>query len=345
MAHIIMIDDSVPFVPATLQQRPLGGAETAFIRLAEALAKQGHQVTACHQGGEKNILNGVSWQAVPKKPLATKPDLYIANRQPRLLSCVPGASKSLLWLHNPAQYLRKWRHTKYLLRHLPHMVFTGPHHLNTLPWWLPRSRTSIVPLGIDPDILAVPTSNEVPPPRAIFTSNPLRSLEWLLEIWQKKIHPNVPEAELWLFCGAEVYSGIPEKHRLGMQRVLELARASEPYGVKLKRPVARAELAQQLIESRVMLYRGDPGETFCLSLAEAQACGLPAVVQPIGCVAERIKDGKTGNVVRDDEAFAAAAVRLLRNDTVWLEMHESCLKLQRDLTWDKVATQFVNLMN
>ena len=31
-----------------------------------------------------------------------------------------------------------------------------------------------------------------------------------------------------------------------------------------------------------MLYKGDPGETFCLSIAEAQALGIPCVVQPIG---------------------------------------------------------------
>ena len=55
-----------------------------------------------------------------------------------------------------------------------------------------------------------------------------------------------------------------------------------------------------------MLYRGDEGETFCLAVAEAQALGVPAVVQPLGAVAERVIDGVTGTVARDDEALRRA---------------------------------------
>ena len=66
-----------------------------------------------------------------------------------------------------------------------------------------------------------------------------------------------------------------------------------------------------------MLYRGDPGETFCLALAEAQAMGLPAVVKPLGSTPERVIDGVTGRVAEDDDGFAAAAVALLRDDNLW----------------------------
>ncbi len=58
-------------------------------------------------------------------------------------------------------------------------------------------------------------------------------------------------------------------------------------------------------EARVMLYRGDPGETFCLALAEAQAMGVPAVVTPLGSVGERVVDGVSGRVATSDDDFAA----------------------------------------
>ena len=60
--------------------------------------------------------------------------------------------------------------------------------------------------------------------------------------------------------------------------------------IKLFDPIPKNELFKKLRESRVMLYQGDPGETFCLSIAEAQALGVPCVIKPIGCLGERVID-------------------------------------------------------
>jgi glycosyltransferase involved in cell wall biosynthesis len=89
-----------------------------------------------------------------------------------------------------------------------------------------------------------------------------------------------------------------------------------------------------------MLYRGDPGETFCLALAEAQAIGLPAVVTPLGAVAERVADGVTGVVARTDAAAAAAAVRLLSDAAAWDAMHRAALARGPGPSWDEVAARF-----
>ncbi len=93
-----------------------------------------------------------------------------------------------------------------------------------------------------------------------------------------------------------------------------------------------------------MLYRGDPGETFCLALAEAQAMGVPAVVTPLGAVAERVADGLSGRVAPDDEAFVAASIALLRDDRLWRRWHLAALEHQRGLSWDAVAAQFEALI-
>src|SRR2546430_11157534 len=94
-------------------------------------------------------------------------------------------------------------------------------------------------------------------------------------------------------------------------------------GVRRHAPVGRATLVELLAGARVMLYRGDPGETFCLALAEAQAMGVPAVVQPLGSVAERVVDGATGRVTPNDDEFAEAAVALLRDDELWQRYHRN----------------------
>jgi glycosyltransferase involved in cell wall biosynthesis len=68
--------------------------------------------------------------------------------------------------------------------------------------------------------------------------------------------------------------------------------------------------------------------------------GVPAVVQPIGCVAERVVDGVTGTVVAEESEFGRAAVALLREDDLWSRFHIEALARQRGLGWHEVAARF-----
>jgi glycosyltransferase involved in cell wall biosynthesis len=129
-----------------------------------------------------------------------------------------------------------------------------------------------------------------------------------------------------------------------MEAVLARVEALYDSGVRRHEPVRHEELAAVLAQSRVMLYRGDPGEAFCTALAEAQSIGLPVVVQPVGMVAERVIDGMTGAVAADDGAFAAAAIRLLRDDATWRCFHKEALTRQRGLSWDEVAARYEALI-
>ena len=94
-----------------------------------------------------------------------------------------------------------------------------------------------------------------------------------------------------------------------------------------------------------MLYKGDPGETFCLSVAEAQALGVPCVVQPIGSLGERVKDKITGIVASDDEEFTNGAISILKEDKVWMTYRDNSLKLQRNYKWENIANKYLDLMD
>jgi glycosyltransferase involved in cell wall biosynthesis len=98
-------------------------------------------------------------------------------------------------------------------------------------------------------------------------------------------------------------------------------------------------LREALLAARIMLYPGDPGETFCLALAEAQAIGLPCVVMDRGAVAERIQDGVTGVVARNEAEFIAAARRLLTDDAAWLAMHRAALARGPGPDWQDIAAR------
>jgi len=338
MAEIVMADDGIAFDGATAETGPLGGAETAFVALAEALAARGHRVRVRNRCRAPLMHKGVEWAPLSQGvPLAC--DLYIGNRAHRMIGAVPHAKRRLFWLHNPAHYLKKPRNVWRLAFYRPTLVVTGAYHARTVPAWLPRDGVEIIPYGVL-DRFRRTEPRDPPTPRAVFTSNPLRGLAWLLDLWSEQIAPAVPGAELHIYAGPAVYGSAADDKARHMEAVLARADALASQGVWRHPPVGREELADVLEGARIMLYRGDPGETFCLALAEAQAMGVPAVVMPLGSVGERVRDGVSGRVARSDGDFAEAAIAALRDDELWCRWHHGALTAARGLGWDEVAARF-----
>lgn len=339
MARIVMTDDGISFDGRTMDQRPLGGAETAFIEMANALAARGHEVQAFNKCEAPVTHAGVTWiplaQGVPQAA-----DLYIANRGDRLLRLCPHARRTIFWIHNPARYLMKWRYQWKLAWRRPVIVFSGASHAGTYPGYGFDGGREIVPFGVTELFRHGAVRTQAPPPKAVFTSNPLRSLDWLLDVWETRIRPALPTAELHVFAGMATYGAAGQAKAGRMGPVLERAAGLAHQGIILRGPLPKTRLVEELASARALLYRGDIGETFCFAAAEAQAMGLPAVVEDIACMRERVIDGTTGWVVRGPDAFAEKAIRLLGDDAEWLDMHRQCLARQRAWGWDQAAAEF-----
>ncbi len=348
MARIVLADDGIEFDGTSPEKRPLGGAESSVVALMEELAARGHEVHVRNKCRAALNHNGVSWQPIDDADwpdmLPGDVDLYIANRGDKLLDAMPRARRTVFWTHNPARYLLKWRYLTKLWRIKPAIVFIGDYHAATYPGWAPDGGRVVIPYGIPEAFCKAGALDEPPPPRAIFTSNPLRSLDWLLDLWAERIRPRVPGAELQVFAGAATYGHVGEDKALAMETVLSRARAMAADGVRLSDPVAKDRLIEELRASRVMLYRGDLNETFCLAVGEAQAMGVPAVVENLGSVNERVIDGETGFVASNDAVFAEHAVRLLGDDGLWQRQHRAALARQRNWRWQQAAAAFEELI-
>ena len=338
-----MTDDGITFDGASLERGPLGGAETAFISIAVALARRGHKVTVKNKCVVAMEKNGVLWSPL-EEGVAEKCNLYIANRSDKLLLSAREAEQAVFWIHNPAQYLLKFRYLWKLWRRRPLIIFSGNYHANSYPKWGPDGGRQIIPYGISEEFRSVSPQKNVPPPRAIFTSNPQRGLSWLLDVWLYRIHKKMPDAELHIYSGAATYGTHGAGRAAQMQPILDKATSLESCNIFLHDPVPKQELVKVLSRSRVLVYRGDPGETFCLAVGEAQAAGIPAVVKDIGCVAERIVHGRTGFVENSDADFARATLDLLEDDTLWQQQNAAALETQRQWSWDDAALSFERLM-
>ena len=343
MAVIVMTDDGLEFDGGTPERRPLGGAEAAFLSLAEALAGRGHTVRVSNNCAAPVTRNGVAWSPIANG-VPEGCDLYIGNRGHRLIGLSPRARRRVFWLHNPGGYLLKPRYLGPLLRYRPTLVTTGTYHASTVPRWVPAGGRAVIPYGLGPEYRATLPRTDAPPPVAIFTSNPLRGLGWLLDIWTRRIRPALPSAELHIYAGPQVYGAAGARKADEMRGLLDAADALDGQGVRRHAPVPKAELMGKLRAARVMLYRGDVNETFCLAVAEAQALGLPAVVTPLGSLPERVEDGLTGTIAEDDDAFVFAAVALLTDDALWLSRHRAAIARRKGISWDEVAARFEALM-
>jgi glycosyltransferase involved in cell wall biosynthesis len=347
-ASIVMADDGIVFDGKMKDEQPLGGAETAFAELAEAFAARGHRVEAFCRCQAPMVWKGVRWtplDASRSMGIPDSADLYIANRGYQLIGRCKNARRRVFWLHNPADYLLKLRYQWPLLRYRPTMVFSGASHLSTYRDWAAGGPRVIIPLGITPLFLGAAKRDVAPKPRAIFFSNPLRSLDWLLNVWVERIWPRVPGAELHIFAGSSIYGSLGAAKAQRMAPILEKAVQLADHGVVLRGPVAKSQLVEEIKQSRAFLYRGDIGETFCYAAAEPQAMGLPGVVEDIACMRERVIDDETGFVAKGQAAFAAAAIRLLSDDELWLRFHQASLERQGQWTWQAAAARFESLMD
>ena len=176
----------------------------------------------------------------------------------------------------------------------------------------------------------------------IFTSNPERGLLWLVNIWLKYIIIAVPNAKLHIFAGSKTYGG---RNKDKIENILNTIKVIKDSSITVFEPLPKKKLFKKLLGYRAMLYKGDPGETFCLSIAEAQALGIPCVVQPIGSLAERVKDKVTGVVAHNDEDFCKGAISILKEDKIWHKYRDNSLKLQRDNKWENIANRYLDLMD
>lgn len=343
MARILMLDRGLAFGPDTPDREPLGGAESAFAWAARALAARGHAVSVRTQGGPTATAGSLDW--APLGTPAPTAELVIANRRWELFAQAPLGGRRVLWLHNRAGPLGRIGNRIGLLRTRPTLVVTSDYHRATLPTGLFGCAVRTIPLAPGDLFRTAQTAEGVPPPRAVFTSNPVRGLDRLLDLWATRIRPAAPSAELHLFGGPEIYrTGKGRRAADIMRHTLDKARSMAAAGVRVNPPATRDGLAAALRDSRALLYPGSTEETFCLAAAEAQAMGVPAVLGDVGCLSERVVDGETGFLTRGEDAFCDRAVALLTEGDLWRRMHAAALARRNARTWDDVAQDFEGLL-
>ena len=131
MTKILFIDDGVEFDSKIFREKPLGGAEVAFVNLVESLAKTGFEVVVYNNCINQGKINSVFWKKIDKNLFKETFDTLVINRGDKYLDFKKECKNRIFWIHNPARYLMKYRYLSKLFFNKFKIVFSSNYHLST----------------------------------------------------------------------------------------------------------------------------------------------------------------------------------------------------------------------
>ena len=340
---VTLVDDSIPFNGMTPAHQPMGGAEKAFASLPAALARQGHVVRAVNRSPNSLGFENVSWiHWEGRKPPIT--EVLIAFRKPLLLEFTRAIRARILWVTGPPDYLRRPQVHEVLDRTDAKLVFLGNTHSQA--YRVPGENSiycrSIAP-GVREEYRDIEEMAPAEPPVAVVTTHPKHDLDWLLELWVKRIRPEAPSAELHVYSAAFRRAEAGETLADDLRPLYVKARAGAVHGVVIAAPAGDRDMAKAYARARVHLYPGSEREMYCSTLAESQAVGVPAVARPIGAVKERFTDRQSGFLAADDDAFVENVLAMLTDDEAFRTASGIARRSGRARGWDAAASEFETL--
>jgi glycosyltransferase involved in cell wall biosynthesis len=357
--HYVLIDDSIPFDGYTSSRRAIGGAEKAFASLGGALVKRGHSVTVLNRVQYPTWCEGAKWRPLDDPQITGDVDVVIAFRKPGLLGTVRQATHRLLWVTGPSDYLNATGVAQLLDSLKPTIVFVSDAQK---PGFKGSAKTAVIAPGvksayfettteIDPfpelgeeAVSHMSATPSIPPPHAVVTTHPQQGLAWLVDIWAKIIHPQMPHARMAVYSAA-LHKGMKgDEIAPELKPILDLVQGAAAMNIVVLDPRSDRGMAEAYKSSRVHLYPSFSQDIACWTLQESQAAGLPAVARMVGNAGEHIINGQTGFLVPDAAAFGNVALQILGNDDVYRSFSQAASDVARRRTWDMVATEFDELV-
>jgi len=317
------------------ETQPLGGAETALLRMAVTFRERGHEV---------ELVNYPSVASEIRELMADKScDVFINSRLPvGILGLTkPPGKVNYYWAHDdadqqilaPLKQKPEWRTAFYqrvnglfLLSHYQRARWLAElglvlekTHLITNPISCRRFQPHSSPL-------------RARGPRAYYASTPYRGLEYLLAAWPL-VRQRVPAAEVHVFSSLRVngLAETPENEAL-------YRRAEQTPGVVYRGAVGQAQLREEAQRARVLAYPCCFPETSCIAAMEAMAAGAVVVGTELGALPETAWKNPMQPLTNGWlERWAADVARLLLDDDEYEARAEQNIALARAYDAELVA--------
>ncbi len=253
---------------------PLGGSETAALRLAEAIRAKGHNVRILT---DINQLPGISCDVfISLRVWQVFRDGFFPGKVNYLWCQDDFDQKLVKELRNPEIALPIYNRLNGLFMLSTYQQVQWIKNLNLMV-------EKIIPTtnGIPLDKFQVDkTSLRQRKPWCYYASTPFRGLNLLLQAWPS-IRKAIPLAQLHLFTSMKVYNSDKEED---YQELYDIARNLP--GVNYRGSVGQAELRETAQKCRALAYPCIFPETSCIAAMEAMAAGCAVVSTSLGALVE-----------------------------------------------------------
>ena len=342
----------------TFDSLSIGGAESAGYYMGRALARLGHRVTVfCNS-------EAMRCEDVDYLPLSlfrqyaefTTNDVTVVQRQPDLMAA-----------HFRSRFVAMWSHDLALGRMAPTIngVAWNFDRLFVLSefqraqyrevYGVPDELLYVTRNGVDLGTVekvraALPADVARNPLALVYSGRPERGLDVLLADVMPRILEREPGARLFL---STYDNPVPELAEFYAYCKALGDRLGE--SVKYLGHLTKAQLYEVYLNAGLYVYPlpSRIGENFdeisCLSLMEAQACGLPVVCTARGALPETLAPGAgalvawQGHTPAFFDSFADACLRLMRDPEAWRAASAAGLERGATLDWDGAAAQWSDL--
>jgi len=331
--RIVLVDPHVSYRPEEVHTTPLGGTETSFIHMAEALATRGHRVEVLLRSPAVEQHRGVLYSPWDKRE-SRKADAVVV-RWPGLLEGWRGSAPTRAW----------WCHRAIDTASLDDALRFRTYPILGSRWQAEQLRSRRWPLGFDVvplgcRFLGRPRPEVVREPlTALWASAIDRGLEAFLGVWRRARRSFPAEGRLHVAGGARVYREHGSYLEPLEKRLREDTR-NDP-GISWLGPLAPDALWTTLHQAGFLPYRAEIPESFGLIVLEAQAAGCLPIVTPLGALRERVVHGKTG-WVEEAGAFEGRIVAhaATASEPSTTGMREAARAEAGKFTWEASARRF-----
>lgn len=175
----------------------------------------------------------------------------------------------------------------------------------------------VIPNGVDTDVFRPGTEkSRIPSLLFVGTMKGRKRGAMLLDLFNREIRPQVPNAEFWAVCEEEVSGdGVHWFGRIPEEKLADLYRRAWVFCLPSS-------------------YEG-----FGVPYIESMASGTPIVATPNVGACEVTDDGRCGIICTDDE-LADNLVRMLTDTVLRDRMRRAGLLRARDFSWDRVCDDY-----
>lgn len=329
----------------------LGGSETAFIQVARALARRGHELLAFNSCEKPGHYQGVTYHSFKESlPVLAREhfDVFVVSRFSAFFNLPFSAGLKVLWNHDTLDNPRELRqiHDEIDL-FLVLSNFHKDNYLLRLP--ILDDRLVITRNGLDFDLLDSSATGQADPNKLIYASRPERGLKTLLEdIWPRLHHWN-PDLRLHI-CGYKISlinlpPDLEELYR-HVDNLLEITP-----GLVILGGLAKRNYYRHLSESALMLYPCNFPEISCLAALEAQALGVPVLTSDSFALSETVVrpetrvSGKPGSADYVNDYVERAIGLLSHRQELARLSRESKEAIRARYSWDQVAAEWDRLFS